>query len=197
MRNYREKEPLDFALAGGLRVIESPHSHNSDSLQEETRLTETAGRKAMSRTDSLFLAMLNKAREIRAKEEKSENHSFTANTKNGSSALSSPPDTTSTIGRFIRNSPPNPDSAASNYSQIVHKLRTENNPVKIVIGRGKKYWIGTLATLLFPFGSQGYYKTLDWIVENNPYYKSRESLNMVRTGDTVVFPTKKMIQNLM
>lgn len=83
------------------------------------------------------------------------------------------------------------------YKQIMDALRTGNESLTITVGSGKKYWISSMARELFRIGSRGYFRTLDWIVENNPQYSTRKDLDVVNRGDKIRLPARSTITGLM
>jgi len=89
-----------------------------------------------------------------------------------------------------------PNRPITDYKEMVNQFQNGTHPIWVKIGYGKKYWISSLANLLFPMGSSKFNQTLDWIVEHNNQFHTRKDLDRIRDGDVLLLPVKKTIQDL-
>ena len=199
---YRKKVPLEFAFAGGIFRNVEPEKANQDLTGKNKKKHHQPKRKRRepkTKQDSLFAAMLKKSQKLRVNEKvkdiivPAETTTLTKSEQIDKSIVPAPQQTKTCPGidENVCNKP------LTNYREIIYSIRNSAQPVIIVIGRGKKYWIGSLAGIIFKYGTTGYDKTLDWVIEHNKYYRKEADLNMVRTGDKIIFPTKNIIDNLL
>ncbi len=206
---YREKEALQFAVAGEAnRTMEikpdsteqpEPAGYRKKPGQETERKT--------TKKDSLFAKILEKVNRLRAKKQTAAYHfpeekSFSSGNAPslaaaGEKAAPDVPEKAAAAEKPVVAEQHSPQEPLSSYQQIIQTLKGDRETVTIVIGHGKKYWIGSLASRLYPYGSHGYKQTLEWIVTNNGLFRSTADLNMVRMGDQVTFPTKQTIEKIL
>ena len=221
-KKHREKLTLEFAFAGGMFASDEQQGQENDSATVKPPankpLTKTVPRKK-TKKDSLFEAMVQRAKRLREADKNRTVFQPVDITKIGKSdtttfsdfakppkKLSAPKPRRRRIVRRFRKKPVTARKTVVqkekareifDYNKIVSALRKGKNPVLIKIGSGKRYWISTLAEILFPLESPGFRRTLDWVIQNNRQFTSRRDLDFVRAGDKIRFPAKKTIDRLL
>lgn len=186
---YGEKEELEFAYAGGMRNVRMAAPKKSEKRPAASYPKKR--QRKLTRRDSLYLEMIAKAKKLQEAEKAPH---LTENSSPGPAVAPQKSEIKEKV------TPPpvkaKPAKKADSYRELLKALVESEKPVEVVIKRGKKYWIGTLVSKMFPFGSSGYEKALDWIVAHNQHYHNKNQLNMVRAGDRLVLPTRKLIEQI-
>lgn len=187
---YGEKEELEFAYAGGMRNVKMARP---DKPRQTKRLTPKPHKpRKLTRKDSLFQAMLAKARRL----QNAEKSVALAQKPKSPATVNSPQNNSVKTETMLTRKKSEPRRSTDSYEQLLQALIDSDKPVEVVIKRGKKYWIGTLVSRMFPFGSSGYEKALDWIVAHNQHFRNKKQLNMVRAGDRLLLPSRKLIEQI-
>ncbi len=183
--SIRDKEALQFAFvgeSGRLTKIDTLNQQTPTPVNTESMNTPRTAK--MTRKDSLYQLMQQKVKRLQKKREnRSQNYFSQVQTSKEKPKLVSKPD------KKVKDK----NTPLSKYQEIVEHLHNNEEPFTIVIGRGKNYWIGSLASQLFTFGTKEYNQMLEWIVENNKLFKKTADLNMVRVGDKLLLPTKEIV----
>ncbi len=216
---YLKKEKLEFALAGeaGGTYLDVQENAAVDSVRPETGTKAPARKKAVkpkTKKDSLFAAMLETAKRLRNEDTQPPAAALSDSPMPEMRAVEQAPATVPRIRETTRQkSAPAPksnikkaaqekpvqeiDDNDPGYQRMVAQLLSGDRPVSVKIGEGRRYWIGTLASHLFHPGSDGFSRALEWIVEHNSRYHTIRDLDMVRIGENILLPTRKIIRTVL